>query len=196
MNSPATKADIRAATLAKRAGVSETVRVTFAERLAVIGPNLLRDAAQPFTDPVVSLYSAIRGEAETWRLAEILAKVGITTALPITIAPAQPLLFRRWAPGDPLLPGPWGIGLPSRDAPVVEPDVLFVPLAAFDRRGSRLGYGAGYYDATLAALRHRKPVRAIGVAFACQEVLFLPREEHDQPLDLVVTERDTILCRD
>ena len=194
--SSSVKADLRTEVLAKRAEVPTAVRDSFAERLATVGPVVLRDERHLLVDPVVSLYVPIKGEADPGKLAQVLAKIGIAAALPITVARGQPLLFRRWTPGDVLVPGPWGIGHPGPDAPIVEPDVLFVPLAAFDRRGARLGYGAGYYDATLAALRRRKPVRAIGIAFACQEVLFLPTEDHDQPLDIVVTERDIILCGD
>ena len=82
---------------------------------------------------------------------------------------------------------------PPPEAEIVEPDVLFVPLAAFDRRGHRIGYGAGFYDRTLAALRAKKPIVAIGVAYAAQEVLFVPNDDHDEPLDMIVTEKDTIL---
>ena len=194
MGSPASKADIRAQALAKRAEVTSDVRHHFAERLARIGPSLIRREDHPFVDPVVSLYWPIKDEADLMPMAEVLGRSGIVTALPITIARAQPLHFRVWRPGDPHDAGPWGIGHPTAEAQTVEPDVLFVPLAGFDRRGARLGYGAGYYDATLESLRRRKPVRAIGVAFACQEVLFLPTEPHDQPLDMIVTERDLILC--
>ncbi len=74
------------------------------------------------------------------------------------------------------------------------PDLLFVPLAAFDRRGHRIGYGAGFYDRTLAALRAEKEVAAIGLAYAAQEVLFVPADDHDEPLDMVVTEKDVIVC--
>ena len=72
--------------------------------------------------------------------------------------------------------------------------MLFVPLAAFDRRGHRIGYGKGHYDRSLASLRARKRIRAVGVGFSVQEVLFIPSEPHDEPLDLVVTERDILLC--
>jgi 5-formyltetrahydrofolate cyclo-ligase len=194
LSSPADKAELRSEILAKRAEVLDPVRQAFSERMAVVGPGLVRDEDHLFADPVVSLFSPIRDEPDPSRLAEVLGKVGIVTALPVTVARGQALLFRRWRFGEPLVSGPWGIGHPAPDAPVVEPDVLFVPLAAFDRRGARLGYGAGYYDATLESLRRRKSVRAIGVAFACQEVLFLPTEDHDQPLDMVLTERDLILC--
>ena len=194
MSSPALKADFRSEALAKRAEVAPDVRKQFAERLARVGPALIRREDHPLVDPVVSLYWPIKDEADTMPLASVLARAGIVTALPITVARAEPLQFRAWRPGDTYIMGSWGIGNPTADARSVEPNVLFVPLAAFDRRGARLGYGAGYYDATLEALRRRKPVRAIGVAFACQEVLFLPTEAHDQPLDMIVTERDLILC--
>lgn len=194
MSSPAIKSELRAKMLAKRAEVSADVRHAFAERLATIGPGLVRSEDRPLADPVVSIYWPIKDEADPMPLAEVLAKAGVTTALPLTLARGQPLQFRFWKPGDAHDTGPWGIGTPAADAPLVEPDVLFVPLAAFDRRGARLGYGAGFYDATLEWLRRHKPVRAIGVAFSCQEVLFLPTEPHDQPLDMVVTERDLILC--
>ena len=85
---------------------------------------------------------------------------------------------------------------PPADAEIVEPDVLFVPLAAFDRRGHRIGYGAGFYDRTLAALRAKKEIVAIGIAYSAQEVLFVPNDEFDEPLDMIVTEKDTILTAD
>jgi 5-formyltetrahydrofolate cyclo-ligase len=194
LSSPGNKADLRARMLARRAEVSEPVRRAFAERLATLGPGLVRDERRPVFDPVVSLYWPIKGEADPMRLTDVLARSGLVTALPVTGDRGRPLRFQAWRPGDPHVPGPWNIGQPGPDAPAVEPDVLFLPLAAFDRRGARLGYGAGYYDATLEDLRRRKPVRAIGVGFACQEVLFLPAEAHDQPLDMVVTERELILC--
>ena len=81
---------------------------------------------------------------------------------------------------------------PLEDAPVVDPDLLFVPLACFDRRGHRLGYGAGYYDRTLARLRATKPIHAVGVAYGVCEVPAVPYEAHDQTLDAVVTEQETV----
>ena len=81
---------------------------------------------------------------------------------------------------------------PLAEAPLVDPDLLFVPLACFDRRGNRIGYGAGYYDRTLAHLRAMKPVHAVGVAHGVCEVDAVPYEAHDQSLDAVVTEQETI----
>ena len=193
MTSPS-KARLRAEVLDKRAAVPASVREAFATRLATVGAGLVRSEDHPFADPVVSLFLPIKGEPDTLPLTAVLGKVGLTTVLPVTVARGQPLEFRAWKPGEPLEDGSWGLAQPTADARIVEPDVLFVPLAAFDRRGSRIGYGAGYYDATLAALRRRKSVRAIGVAFACQELFYLPTEPHDQPLDLVLTERDIIIC--
>ena len=84
---------------------------------------------------------------------------------------------------------------PLEEAPVVDPDLLFVPLACFDRRGHRIGYGAGFYDLTLARLRATKPVCAAGVAYGVCEIAAVPYESHDQTLDAVVTERETILFK-
>ncbi len=190
---PFSKAEVRRAALARRDGVDPVVRQAFAARLATLGPRLVLDFAPANAGLVVALFSAIRGEPDLRPLARALHRAEVALALPVTGGP-EPLVFRRWAPGDALVVGPMGIGEPATTAPVVDPDMLFVPLAAFDRRGHRIGYGAGYYDRTLAALRARKTVRAIGVAYAVQEELFIPDEPHDEALDLVVTERDTVLC--
>ena len=189
-----TKADVRADALAKRAALPETVRTAFSARLAAVGPRIIHDYAPANGTLVVSLFSAIGSEPDLMPLAAALAEAGVPTALPVTGRPGEPLVFRRWTIGDPLAGGRMGIGEPPPGAPAVEPDVLFVPLAAFDRRGHRIGYGAGHYDRSLASLRAAKTVRAIGIAYAVQEVLFIPAEPHDQPLDLVLTERETLLC--
>ncbi|MDE3177228.1 MAG: 5-formyltetrahydrofolate cyclo-ligase, partial [Pseudomonadota bacterium] len=106
-----------------------------------------------------------------------------------------PLRFRRWRPGEPTAPGQMRIPEPTAQAPELEPDLLFVPLAAFDRRGHRIGYGAGHYDCTLARLRARKPIVAVGVAYAACEVAAVPHEAHDQPLDYILTEAELIAVR-
>ena len=89
----------------------------------------------------------------------------------------------------------WGIREPTPEAQEVFPDFLIVPLVAFDRDGYRLGYGAGYYDMTIARLRQMKPIVAVGIAFAAQEILTLPKTEHDERLDLVLTENEVIDLR-
>jgi 5-formyltetrahydrofolate cyclo-ligase len=103
--------------------------------------------------------------------------------------------MRAFKFGDPLKAGQWGIREPVPDAPEVAPDILIVPLACFDRAGHRIGYGAGYYDMTIHALRAQKKVVAIGIAFAAQEIPRVPATERDERLDLVLTERETIDLR-
>ncbi|HKU99410.1 MAG TPA: 5-formyltetrahydrofolate cyclo-ligase [Vineibacter sp.] len=110
-------------------------------------------------------------------------------ALPVTPADAAPLRFRQWTPGADLVPGVFGTSEPSPQATDVEPDVLLIPLLAVDSDGYRLGYGGGYYDRTLAALRGRRRVTAIGVGFEAQRVERLPRAAHDHRLDWLLTDR-------
>jgi 5-formyltetrahydrofolate cyclo-ligase len=100
--------------------------------------------------------------------------------------------MRAWSFGAALKSGQWGIREPGPEAPEVAPDILLVPLACFDRAGHRIGYGAGYYDMTIAALRARKPTLAVGIAFAAQEIAQVPASERDERLDLVLTEREII----
>jgi 5-formyltetrahydrofolate cyclo-ligase len=101
-------------------------------------------------------------------------------------------MMRAWGFGEPLASGQWGIREPMAEAPEVAPDILIVPLAAFDRVGHRIGYGAGYYDMTINALRAKKKITAIGIAFAAQEIPQVPATERDARLDLVLTEREVI----
>lgn len=115
---------------------------------------------------------------------------GHPIGLPVVVKKAAPLLFRRWQPGDTLVPGGFGTSMPDGDKPVIEPRVLFVPLLAFDRAGYRLGYGGGFYDRTLELLRAGGPRLAVGVAFAAQEVEAVPRDRYDQKLDWIVTEKE------
>lgn len=123
-----------------------------------------------------------------------LAGEGWETCLPVVIAKGQPLVFRRWLPGAPTVTGAMKIEIPPPEVPEVEPDVLLVPLLAFDRQGYRLGYGGGFYDMTLARLRRNKPVIAIGAAYAGQEVARVPHDAHDERLDYVITERELFKC--
>ncbi|MGD9740973.1 MAG: 5-formyltetrahydrofolate cyclo-ligase, partial [Bauldia sp.] len=118
-----------------------------------------------------------------------LAGEGWTTAMPVIEGPRRPLAFRAWKPGEPTVAGVWDIPRPTEDAALLDPDVLIVPLLAFDAEGYRLGYGGGFYDRTLAKLRAMKPVVAVGVAYSAQEMAQAPRGEHDQPVDWVLTEK-------
>ncbi|MGH6872839.1 MAG: 5-formyltetrahydrofolate cyclo-ligase [Rhizomicrobium sp.] len=132
---------------------------------------------------IVAGYWPVRDEADPRALMKALAARGCTLALPRI--EGNGLSFRRWNEGDALVDNHHGIAEPRDDAPIITPDVILVPLLAFDASGHRLGYGGGYYDRTLAAL----DARAMGVAYAGQEVETLPREDHDRPLDGVVTEK-------
>jgi 5-formyltetrahydrofolate cyclo-ligase len=152
---------------------------------------LLRDVlARHRGDPVAG-YWPMRSEIDPLpALAEAAAHGPV--ALPVVVARGAPLRFRAWTPGAPLADGGFGTRVPDGGDWVV-PRVLVVPLVAFDRRGGRLGYGGGFYDRTLSALREAGPVTAMGFAWAAQEDDALPLEETDAPLDLVVTEAEVIV---
>ncbi|WP_421693998.1 5-formyltetrahydrofolate cyclo-ligase [Aestuariivirga sp.] len=143
---------------------------------------------------IVSGFIPYKSEITTVPMMNRLRRQGWETCLPIVIAQEQPLIFRAWAPGDPLVPGVWDIPMPPETAPEVLPDVLLVPMLSFDRRGYRLGYGGGFYDRTLEKLRALKKVVAIGVAYSAQMVDEVPIGIHDAPLDYVMTEQETFAC--
>ena len=183
MSHPA-KAELRARALAAREALSSDVRTAAAE--AIAGRGL------PFEltprSVVVSGYSPIRSELDPMPLMQALAAQGARLALPCVTARGQALIFRAFAPGDRLMLGPLGIPEPSPIAPEVVPDIMLVPLAAFDGRGHRIGYGAGHYDVTFAHLRKTRHVVGVGIAFAVQEIEEVPALSHDVALDYVLTE--------
>jgi 5-formyltetrahydrofolate cyclo-ligase len=179
----ASKADLRAAALATRDALSGERRAAAAQAIALRGlPIELSPGA------VVSGYAPIRSELDPAPLMRELAARGARLALPSITARGQALRFRLWHAHDRLLPGPLGILEPSPAAAEITPDIVLVPLAAFDRAGHRIGYGAGHYDRTLAQLRKSRAVTAIGLAFAAQEVKTVPALQHDVALDYVLTE--------
>jgi len=180
---------MRRAALARRAEVKPAASVALNSRLSQEGLCLAR-LWRPY---IVSAFHPLRGEPDTLPLLTTLADEGFATALPAVVGRGSPLTFRLWRPGEPTRAGTMSIREPLEEAPVVDPDLLFVPLACFDRRGHRIGYGAGYYDRTLTNLHAVKPVHAIGVAYGVCEVAAVPYETHDQTLDAVVTEQETIL---
>ena len=139
---------------------------------------------------VIAGYVSIGDEADVAPLLGLLAEQGADLALPRVAARDTALEFRRWKPQDELESGPFATLHPSNAAERVIPDLLLVPLLAFDGVGGRLGYGGGYYDRTLSILRENGPVTAVGIGYAAQRREGLPRETHDQPLDWVVTEQD------
>lgn len=137
---------------------------------------------------VVASYCAFRAEMNPVVLNEALRARGHQIALPVVTGPRMPLIFRLYEQGDRLLANPMSILEPACDAPEIAPDVLLIPLLAFDDRCNRLGYGGGYYDRTIAALRAKKRVLAIGIAYACQQVAEVPVGPNDIRLDKIVTE--------
>jgi 5-formyltetrahydrofolate cyclo-ligase len=136
-------------------------------------------------------YWPIRSEVDPRPILRALVKSGRTVALSQILHPH--LSWREWRPGDVLVKGGFGVREPGPDAPECFPRALLVPLAAFDRRGGRLGYGKGHFDRTIAALSEHHPVVAIGLAYAMQEVPSVPAEPHDRRLDLIVTEAGVIV---
>ena len=187
----ALKAELRKSALARRDAMAPDERQAAAETIASRGFPL---PVTPGT--IVSGFSPLKSEINPLPLLRKLAEAGARLALPVVAGRGQPLIMRSYAFGQPLNSGVWGIREPKDDAPEVEPDIVIVPLAAFDRRGNRIGYGAGYYDMTINRLRGRKTVTAVGIAYAAQEVPEVPVTERDARLDLVLTERDVIDCRE
>ena len=141
---------------------------------------------------VVAGYWPMRSEIDPRPLMARFARAGWRIALPVTPAreTEAPLAFRLWSEGAALATHAFGMHEPHPDAETVRPEMVLVPMLAFDAAGDRLGYGAGHYDRTLQRLRAEGPIRAIGLAFAGQEAERLPADPHDQPLDAILTERE------
>jgi 5-formyltetrahydrofolate cyclo-ligase len=145
---------------------------------------------------VVAGYWPIVTEIDPRPLMARLEERGLTCALPVIVSDDQPLIFRAWSPRDGAVQaGPRGTFEPEPSAEQVEPDVILAPVLGFDRAGRRLGQGGGYYDRTLAALRARKPVNVIGVAYGLQEIDAVPEEETDARIDWFLTERELTQVR-
>ena len=183
------KARLRGEALARRDALPAPARAAAAQAIA----------ARPFPvgvrpGTIVSGFMPMKSEINPVPLMRKLADAGAQLALPVVAGRGKPLIMRAFAFGEPLAAGVWGIREPNPDAPEVFPDILIVPLLAFDRSGHRIGYGAGYYDLTIVALRARKPIVAVGVAFAAQEIARVPKSSRDARLDLVLTEREVIDC--
>jgi 5-formyltetrahydrofolate cyclo-ligase len=184
------KAQLRRAGQARRDALPAEIRKSAAEIIAArafplaIAPGMIASGFMP-----------LKSEINPLPLMRKLTDAGARLALPVVAGRGKPLIMRSWQWGEPLVPGVWGIREPPPTAPELQPDILLVPLLAFDRRGHRIGYGAGYYDLTIAQLRAKKPIAAVGIAFAAQEVEIVPRTAFDAQLDLVLTESETIDLR-
>ncbi|GHD99545.1 5-formyltetrahydrofolate cyclo-ligase [Defluviimonas sp. 20V17] len=179
-----TSADIKAA--ARKAAFARR-KAAFAQGPGA-APARLTQVLAPHAGRPLAGYMPMRTELDP--LPAMAAHAG-PVGVPVIPGPAQALTFRAWHPGAEMIAGEFGALIPAA-GDWITPEVLIVPLLAFDRRGFRLGYGGGFYDRTLEALRAARPTLAIGYAFAAQEVDHVPIEATDQPLDLIVTDREVI----
>lgn len=186
MDAAPSKADLRAAALAAREALGDKKRAAAANKIAKRGLPIEIAAGT-----VVSGYSPIRNEIDPTPLMLKLALAGARLALPVINARGKSLTFRAWSPSDRLVLGSLGIPEPSPASAELIPDIMLVPLAAFDRAGHRIGYGAGHYDHTFAHLRKSHHVTGVGLAFSVQETPSIPAMSHDVALDFVLTEKDT-----
>jgi len=176
---------LRGTMLAWRGGLSEEER-----RAAAAGLVDMWRLERPVQTPaVVSGFWPMAEELDIRPLLMELHGQGCQLALPVVVAKKQPLVFRAWRPGDPLEAGVFGTLHPSPRREVVEPDALIVPLLAVDEEGWRLGYGGGFYDRTLEALRGKKQITAVGVGFNAQLVPEVPHGPGDQRLDWLLTDK-------
>jgi 5-formyltetrahydrofolate cyclo-ligase len=176
---------LRGTMLAWRGGLSEEER-----RAAAMGLVEMWRYEQPIETPaVVAGFWPMAEELDIRPLLMELANQGCQLALPVVVAKKQPLVFRAWRPGDPLEAGAFGTLQPSAKRAVVEPDALIVPLLAVDEEGWRLGYGGGFYDRTIDALRARKRITTVGVGFNEQIVPEVPHDLNDQRLDWLLTDK-------
>jgi 5-formyltetrahydrofolate cyclo-ligase len=169
--------------LARRDALPQDARKDAAEAVAA---SALPFPLQP--GAVVAGYHPFRSELDPLPLLNRCAGAGMRLALPRVAERGQPLIFAEWHPGEALVRGAYGLSEPPAHAPPLDPQVVLVPLVAFDRQGHRLGYGAGYYDRTLKLLRARRPVLTVGIGFAIQEVDAIPAAAHDERMDFVLTE--------
>jgi len=136
----------------------------------------------------IAAYMPIRTELSPLKTMEVMARRGRNICVPVVVAAGSPLEFHRWTPETEMIEGAYGAMIPKDSDPLL-PDVVITPLAAFDMGGFRLGYGGGFYDRTFAAFSEYKKVQAIGFAYTAQEVMMVPREDTDYPLDALITER-------
>ena len=183
-----TKARLRDEVRARRAALDPAARTALSEAIA----QRVIPLVERLRPEMLAAYFAVRGEVDVRTILAWADRAGLPVALP-AVHDGTTLAFRRYRPQDPLSAGGFGIPAPLAEAEAVEPDLLVVPMLAFDRTGTRLGYGRGFYDRAVAHLRnHRVDPRLVGVAFAVQEVTAVPAEAHDVRMDFIVTETETI----
>lgn len=192
MSAAPAKDRLRREALARRDALPTDVRAAFSAGIAARFDPL---TALPFhaalADGPVSVFLPIRSEIDTLPIIRILVRHGIAVALPAV--DGRDIVFRAWRPGEPLVTARFNLSEPVHGAAVLRPRTMLVPLAAFDRQGDRIGYGAGYYDRAIARfLADGRPLTTVGLAFSCQEVDRVPAEPHDRQLDWMLTERECL----
>ena len=143
---------------------------------------------QKWPASTVAGYLPLGDEIDPVPALNYLEQMGWQLTLPVVIGKGEPLLFRHWRQGDALETGPLNTRHPLPTASELAPDVLLVPLLAFDKEGQRIGWGGGFYDHTIAALRVQRKILVLGVAFSCQQVDNVPCDDHDELLNGVITE--------
>jgi len=165
-------------------------------RKSLVTPLAGQQAARNFLDTLtvspsmsISLFIPIGSELNTRPLIDALTARSVTCLLPVIEGRNKPLVFREWQQGEPLVTGGFNTLQPQEDAPLAVPDIVVTPLLAFDERGFRMGYGGGYYDRTLEALRARGECTAVGYAYEGQRVDQIVTDIHDQKLNWIVTEK-------
>lgn len=157
-------------------------------QLEALSAHVLAALPKPSPGVIIAGYWPIGSELDTRLVLNDLARRGFALALPAVVAKGKPLAFRAWSPGDDLVDGQFNTKEPHPAAPVVTPDILLVPLLAFDKAGYRLGYGGGFYDRSIEGLRAAGNVTAFGLGYARQLVRAVPHDAHDQILDGIITE--------
>ena len=183
MDSRETKARLREESLRRRDALTEDHRIETALTLAGFADRLGIEPGM-----VVSGFLPIRSEIDARPLMAALRERGTTLCLPAVVSKTE-IVFRRFERTGDLVPAGFGTVAPPPDAAVLDPLAMLVPLACFDARGHRIGYGAGYYDRAIARLTGLGIVpRLIGLAFDCQRIDAVPDEPHDRPLDAILTE--------
>jgi 5-formyltetrahydrofolate cyclo-ligase len=185
------KSLLRARLRGARSKIPDSEVNAAAHKIALLGLSFVKTLTDGAPSEIpVALYNALLGELDCLPLLQSLSIAGYPTLLPVAGEKATPLTFRLWQPGNPLAAGRYGLREPEAGAPEMTPKILFAPLLGFDARGGRLGFGGGYYDATIAHLRERGLIAAGGLAYAVQKIDAVPIEAHDEPLDFVVTEEN------
>ncbi len=176
-------------------GSASAARAAAAKATPAAGRQLAERVLAAGTIPeqgAISGYWPMGSELDIRPLLLNLHERGQRLCLPVVVRAGAKLAFRLWQPGDELEPAGYGTQVPNEHQPDVIPNILLVPLLAFDREGYRLGYGGGFYDRTLLHWREKRSILAIGIAYAGQEMPAVPRGKHDQPLDLIATEEEII----